>query len=165
MQSVSTCLWFDDQSADAAAFYTSIFPNSRVLETTHYPEGGPRPAGMVLTVRFLLDGTEFNALNGGPQFPFSPAISLVANCDTQEQADSLWERLSAGGGKKGNCGWVTDKFGVSWQIVPRAMIAMLASKDKQAAQRAFMAMMTMTRIDMAAVQRAFDGVTNETEGA
>jgi predicted 3-demethylubiquinone-9 3-methyltransferase (glyoxalase superfamily) len=154
--SVSTCLWFDDQAAGAAAYYVSLFPNSRVLETTHYPEVGPRPAGMVLTVSFVLDGTQYEALNGGPQFKFSPAISLVAHCDTQEQADSLWERLSAGG-QKGQCGWVTDKYGVSWQIVPRVMISMLASKDKPAAQRVFMALMKMTRVDIAAAQRAFDG--------
>lgn len=156
MSNVSTCLWFDDKAAEAAAYYCGIFPNSRVLETTHYPEGGPRPAGMVLTVSFLLDGTEYLALNGGPQFEFTPAMSMVAYSNTQAEADSLWERLSTGG-QKGQCGWLIDKYGVSWQIVPRKMIEMLAAKDAKAAARAFMAMMTMSRIDIAVVQRAFDG--------
>ncbi len=131
MQTVSTCLWFDDQAQEAAAFYTSLFPNSRILDTKYYLEGAPRPAGSVLTVQFMLDGTEYLALNGGPHFKFSPAISLVAYCDSQEVADTLWHKLSDGG-QKGQCGWLTDRFGVSWQ------------------------MMKMTQIDMAAVQRAYD---------
>ena len=156
MQNVSTCLWFDDQAEEAANFYVSLFPNSRILETKRYHEGGPQPAGTVLTVQFMLDGTEYVALNGGPHFTFSPATSLIAYCDSQDQTDNLWETLSAGG-VKGQCGWVTDKFGLSWQIVPRMLLDLLNTSDEAASQRAFSAMLKMTRLDIAVLQRAYDG--------
>ena len=154
MQTVSTCLWFDDQAQEAAAFYTSLFPNSRIIDTKYYLEGTPRPAGSVLTVRFTLDGTEVLALNGGPTFKFSPAVSLVAYCDSQAEVDTLWQRLCEGG-QPSQCGWLTDKYGVSWQVVPRAMLELLNTADSAASQRAFAALMTMTKLDLAALQRAY----------
>lgn len=156
MQNISTCLWFDHQAEEAVAFYTGIFPDSRILETKYYLEGTPKPAGSVLTIRFVLDGVEYVALNGGPLFTFSPAISLVAYCDTQEEIDRLWERLLAGG-RESRCGWLDDRFGVSWQIVPRPFLALLNTDDTAASQRAMAAMMTMTKLDIAALQRAYAG--------
>ena len=156
MQTLSTCLWFDNQAEEAAAFYTSLFPNSQILRTTYYLEGTPRTAGSVLTVQFTLDGTEYLALNGGPGFSFSPAVSMVAYCDTQEEVDRLWNRL-AEGGQHGQCGWLTDRFGVSWQVVPRQLLALLNTPDRAASQRAFAAMRTMTKLDIVALQRAYAG--------
>jgi predicted 3-demethylubiquinone-9 3-methyltransferase (glyoxalase superfamily) len=156
MQNLSTCLWFDTQAAEAAAFYVSLFPNSSILDTKYYLEGAPLPAGSVLTVQFMLNGAEFMALNGGPHFKFSPAVSLVANCNTQEEVDTLWRKLTEGG-QGGQCGWLTDKYGVSWQIVPRAMIKLLNTADSAASQRAFSALMKMTKLDIAALQKAYDG--------
>jgi predicted 3-demethylubiquinone-9 3-methyltransferase (glyoxalase superfamily) len=158
MQTVSTCLWFDDKALEAAAFYTSLFPNSRILDTQYYLEKAPRPAGSVLTVKFCLDGTEYVALNGGPQFPFTPAMSLVAYCCSQLEVDRLWKSLAVGG-KKGQGGWLTDRFGVSWQVVPRALLELLNTGNSAASQRTFSAMMGMTRLDLAALQRAYDNVT------
>jgi predicted 3-demethylubiquinone-9 3-methyltransferase (glyoxalase superfamily) len=155
MQKVSPCLWFDSQAEEAAKFYVSVFPNSRILGTTHYLEGAPRPAGSVLVMRFCLDGEEFSAINGGPQFTFSPAISFVARCATQAEVDHLWERLCEGG-QAGQCGWLTDRYGVSWQIVPDILMEMINGTDKAAAQRAFSALMTMRKLDIAALQRAYD---------
>ncbi len=129
MQNISTCLWFDDKAEEAAAFYVSVFPNSRILDTRHFVEGSPRPAGSVMTVQFTLDGRELVALNGGPNVKFSPAMSLVAYCDTQEEVDTLWRKLCAGG-QEGQCGWLTDKYGVSWQIVPRGA-AQVAGHGRQ----------------------------------
>jgi predicted 3-demethylubiquinone-9 3-methyltransferase (glyoxalase superfamily) len=154
MQKVSTCLWFGNQAQEAAAFYVSLFPNSCIVDTKYYLEGAPRPAGSVLSVQFTLDGTEYVALNGGPHFKFSPAISLVANCDTQEEVDTLWRKLSEGG-QEGQCGWLTDKYGVSWQVVPRALLKLLNTADNAASQRAVSAMMKMTKLDIAALQRAY----------
>jgi predicted 3-demethylubiquinone-9 3-methyltransferase (glyoxalase superfamily) len=156
MQPVSTCLWFDNESLEAAEFYVSLFPNSRIVEVSHYLEGTPRPTSDVLTVLFVLNGTELMALNGGPYHKPTPAMSLVANCDTQEEIDTLWQKLSEGG-QEVECGWVTDRFGVSWQVVPRAFFKMLTSDDKAAAQRAFSAMMTMKKLDLAALERAYRG--------
>jgi predicted 3-demethylubiquinone-9 3-methyltransferase (glyoxalase superfamily) len=154
MQNVSTCLWFDNQAQEAAAFYVSVFPNSRIVDTKHYVEGSPRPAGSVMTVQFTLDGAEYVALNGGPLFKFSPAISLVAYCDTQEEVDTLWRKLSEGG-QEAQCGWLTDKYGVSWQVVPRALLKLLNTADNAASQRAVAAMMKMTKLNIAALQRAY----------
>ena len=154
MQSVSTCLWFDDQAQQAAILYTSLFPNSKIVDTKYYLEGTPKPAGSVLTVQFSLDGTEYLALNGGPHFKFSPAISLVAYCDTQERVDTLWRSLSEGG-QEGQCGWLTDRYGVSWQVVPQSLLELLNTSNTAASQRAFDAMMKMGKIDIAAVQRAY----------
>ena len=156
MQNLCTCLWFDDRAEQAAKFYVSVFPNSKILDIKYYLEGMPKPAGSVLTVSFSLDGVEYLALNGGPHYQFSPATSLVAYCDTQQQVDTLWEKLSAGG-KLSRCGWLDDQFGVTWQIVPRKMIEFLNTDDKAASQRAMNAMMQMVKLDIAALQRAYDG--------
>jgi len=155
MQNVSTCLWFDDQAMEAAEYYVSVFPNSRITETKYYLEGAPKPAGAVLTVRFVLDGTEYVALNGGPHFTFNPAVSLVAYCDSQAQVDRLWSRLTDGG-QESQCGWLIDRYGVSWQIVPRPFLALLNTADTAASQRAMAAMMTMKKLDIAALKRAYD---------
>jgi len=156
MQNLSTCLWFDHQAEEAASFYVGIFPNSRIVETIHYLEGMFRPAGTVLTVQFVLDGVEYVAMNAEPLFTFSPAISLVVYCDTQEEIDRLWERL-LDGGRESRCGWLDDRFGVSWQVVPRPFLALLNAGDAAASQRAMAAMMTMTKLDIAALQRAYAG--------
>ena len=156
MQHVSTCLWFNNQAEEAVAFYVSLFPNSGILHTTYYLDGTPTPAGSVLTVQFSLDGTEYLALNGGPAFTFSPAMSMVAYCDTQEEVDRLWAAL-AEGGQHGQCGWLTDRYGVSWQVVPRQLLSLLNTPDRAASQRAFDAMRGMTRLDVGALQRAYDG--------
>lgn len=156
MQTVSTCLWFDTEAEEAAKFYVGIFSNSRIVRISHYLDGMPKPAGSVLTVDFVLDGTEFLALNAGSQFPHSPAMSLVASCRTQAEVDRLWGALGEGG-QPSQCGWLTDKFGVSWQVVPQPVLALLNSPDRAASQRTFAALMTMTKLDMAALQRAYDG--------
>ncbi|PHV10758.1 VOC family protein [Chitinimonas sp. BJB300] len=156
MQSTSTCLWFDNQALEAATFYVSLLPDSRILDTKFYLEGGPQPAGSVLTVQFLLAGTEYLALNGGPHFKFSPAISIVVYCDTQPEIDALWRKLLEGG-QPSQCGWLTDKHGLSWQIVPRPFLKLMNSKDTAASQRAFAAMMQMTKLDIAVLQKAYDG--------
>jgi len=155
MQKISPCLWFDGQAEEAAHFYVSVFKNSRIVRKTRYVEGLPRPAGTVLTVQFILDDEEFVALNGGPQFKFSPAISLVAYCDTQQEVDTLWRKLTEGG-EEGQCGWLTDKYGVSWQVVPRALIEMLTKTDAAASQRAVAAMLNMKKLDISALKRAYE---------
>lgn len=157
MQNVSTCLWFNDQAQHAAEFYVSVFANSRITDTKHYLDGAPKPAGSVLTVQFTLDGTEFMALNGGPEFKHSPAMSLVAYADTQAEVDRLWDALLQQGGQPSQCGWLTDRFGVSWQVVPRPLLKLLNTADRAASQRAFNALMGMTKLDIAALQRAYDG--------
>jgi predicted 3-demethylubiquinone-9 3-methyltransferase (glyoxalase superfamily) len=156
MQKITPFLWFNGEAEDAAKFYVSVFKNSRIVKTNYFLEGSPAKPGSVMTVEFILDGVEFVALNGGPEFKFSPAISFVANCQTQEEVDYLWRELSAGG-QEIQCGWLTDKFGVTWQVTPTALIEMITSSDKPAAQRAFTAMMTMTKFDIAALKRAYDG--------
>jgi len=155
MQRISTCLWFDGQAEAAAAFYVSLFPNSRIVDIKRYLEGSPRPAGSVLTVQFTLDGSEHVALNGGPHFKFSPAVSLIAYCDTQEEVDTLWRRLSEGG-QEGQCGWLTDRYGVSWQVVPRTLLRLIDTSDRAASQRAMAAMLKMTKLDIAVMQQAYD---------
>jgi predicted 3-demethylubiquinone-9 3-methyltransferase (glyoxalase superfamily) len=155
-QKITPCLWFDDQAEEAVAFYVSVFPHARILEVTHFGEAGPRPAGMVLTVSFGLEGQEYMALNGGPQYSFTPAISLVVSCESQEEVDDLWAKLTAGG-QEVQCGWLTDRFGLSWQIVPRVLDEMLADEDTQKAQRVMAAMLQMIKIDIAALRRAYDG--------
>ena len=157
MQNISTCLWFESAALDAATLYTQLFPNSRIDETTRLPEGGPGPAGSVMAVRFTLDGVEHLALNGARSNGFTTATSLMAHTDSQEETDRLWDGLLAGGGKPSQCGWLTDRFGVSWQVVPRGMIKLLTSGEREKTQRAFNAMMTMTKLDMPAMQRAYDG--------
>jgi predicted 3-demethylubiquinone-9 3-methyltransferase (glyoxalase superfamily) len=156
MQAITPFLWFNGQAEEAAKFYVSVFKNSRIVETNHYLEGSPGTPGTVMTVQFILDGVEFVALNGGTEFTFSPATSFFVNCQTQEEIDRLWRELSAGG-QEIQCGWLTDKFGVTWQIVPATLLDMLSSADKAAAQRTFTAMMGMKKFEMAALQRAYDG--------
>lgn len=156
MQKIGPCLWFDTQAEEAANFYVSVFRNSRIIETNYFLEGAPRPAGSVMTVRFSLDGEEFIALNGGPEFQFSPAVSFVANCADQFEVDRLWAAL-VDGGEEVQCGWLTDKYGVSWQVVPTAIYDMLNSPDRAAAQRAFTAMLGMIKLDVATLRKAYAG--------
>jgi predicted 3-demethylubiquinone-9 3-methyltransferase (glyoxalase superfamily) len=157
MQKIGPCLWFDGKAEEASNFYVSIFKNSRIVNTTRYPEGSPLPAGKVMTVEFILDGQEFLALNGGPQYTFSPAISFVVRCETQEEVDDLWEKLLAGGAEQ-QCGWLTDKFGVSWQIVPNALMRMMSGADADASQRAFAAMLQMKKLNIALLEHAYNNV-------
>jgi predicted 3-demethylubiquinone-9 3-methyltransferase (glyoxalase superfamily) len=157
MQKITTFLWFDGNAEEAANFYVSIFQNSRILNITRCGEAGPGPKGSVLVVTFQLEGQEFIALNGGPQYTFTPAISLLVNCETQAEVDGLWAKLTSGGGKEVQCGWLQDKFGLSWQIVPKAFFELMQDKDPVKSQRVFKAMMQMTKFDIAALQRAYRG--------
>lgn len=149
-------LWFDTQAEEAATFYTSVFKNSRIVGVTHYTEGAPRPAGMVMTVEFELDGQRFVGINGGPEFTFDEAISFQFNCETQDEVDHYWERLSEGG-SEGPCGWLKDKFGLSWQVIPAVLDELLADPDPERAQRAMRAMLGMGKLDIAALKAAADG--------
>lgn len=150
---ITPCLWFDNQAEEAARFYTSVFANSRIGKTLRYGEGAPLPAGTVLTIAFELDGQEFTALNGGPHFKFSPAVSFVVHCRNQQEVDEYWDKL-CDGGKPNQCGWLDDKFGVSWQIVPIVLPEMIADKDSAKAQRVTQAMMKMVKLDIATLERA-----------
>jgi predicted 3-demethylubiquinone-9 3-methyltransferase (glyoxalase superfamily) len=156
-KNLTPCLWFDDQAEAAAEFYTSVFPNSRITRVTRLPEGAPRPAGMVMTVEFELDGKPFMALNGGPEYQHSPALSFVVDCRTQDEVDHYWDRLVAGG-QPVQCGWLTDRFGLSWQVIPSVLIDLMTSSDPARGKRVTEAMHTMTKLDLAALQRAHDGV-------
>jgi predicted 3-demethylubiquinone-9 3-methyltransferase (glyoxalase superfamily) len=156
MQKITPFLWFDGQAEEAANFYVSLFKNSKLGSIARYPEGAPGLAGKVLTVEFELEGLNFVGLNGGPMYTFTPAISLHVDCEAQEEVDALWAKLTAGG-KELRCGWLTDKFGVSWQIIPRLLGQMLKDKDPAKSQRVMQAMMAMIKIDVAALQRAYDG--------
>ena len=150
-------LWFDTEALEAAEFYVSVFPNSEVTNVTHYNEAGPREAGMILTVDFELDGQRVTAINGGPQFHFDEAISLLIDCKDQEEVDYYWAKLSQGG-EEGPCGWVKDRYGLSWQVVPGGMEELLNDPDSERAVRAMTAMLGMTKLDVAALQAAADGV-------
>lgn len=156
MPRITPNLWFDSEGLDAATFYVSVFPNSEITEVTHYPEDAPKP-GSVLTVNFLLDGQEYTAINGGPQFTFDEAISLLINCNDQAEVDHYWDTLTADGGEEGQCGWLKDKYGLSWQVVPEGWEKLVMSDDKDAVQRAVNAMYGMKKLDLAALQAAFDG--------
>lgn len=156
MPNTTPCLWFDTLGEEAATFYTSVFPNSRITDVTRYPEGSPERAGEVLTVAFELDGRPFVALNGGPQFTFSEAVSFQISCDGQDEVDHYWKALSDGG-EEGPCGWLKDQYGLSWQVVPTALPQLLSDPDPGRAQRAWAAMMSMGKIDIDAVRRAADG--------
>jgi predicted 3-demethylubiquinone-9 3-methyltransferase (glyoxalase superfamily) len=156
MQKIVTFLWFDGQAEQAMKHYTSIFRNSRVVTVTRNSESGPGPKGSVLTAVFELEGQQFIALNGGPQFKFNEAISLVVNCETQAEIDDLWEKLSAGG-ERGRCGWLKDKFGLSWQIVPAAIEDMLADKDPAKSSRVLNAVMQMDKLDIRRLKQAYEG--------
>jgi predicted 3-demethylubiquinone-9 3-methyltransferase (glyoxalase superfamily) len=154
MQKIVPFLWFDDKAEEAANFYISVFRNSRIEGITRYGEDGPRPTGMVMTVAFQLDGQKFVALNGGPQFTFSPAISFVVNCETQHEIDALWEKLSEGGETQ-RCGWLKDKYGVSWQIVPADIGKMFQGNDAARSRRVMAALMKMDKLDINALQDAY----------
>jgi predicted 3-demethylubiquinone-9 3-methyltransferase (glyoxalase superfamily) len=153
MQKITPCLWFDTDGEDAAKFYTSVFPNSRIVDVARYGEAGPRPAGTVMTVSFELDGQKFVALNGGPEFTFSEAISFQVSCETQDEVDTFWSTLSEGG-EEGPCGWLKDKFGVSWQIVPTALPELLSDPDQEKAQRVMQAMLSMKKIEIDSLEEA-----------
>ena len=155
MQKITPFLWFDNQAEEAASFYTSIFKNSKVVSVTRYSDVGPGPKGSVMTVAFVLDGQEFVGLNGGPRFKFCEAISFVVNCKTQEEIDDLWEKLSEGG-KKVECGWLKDKYGVSWQIVPTVLSEMLQDKDAERSQRVMKALFQMKKIDIEGLKKAYE---------
>jgi predicted 3-demethylubiquinone-9 3-methyltransferase (glyoxalase superfamily) len=150
-------LWFDTQAEEAADFYTSVFNNSRIVNVTQYTDAGPRPAGMVMTVEFELDGQRFLGINGGPEFTFDEAVSFQIDCETQAEIDYYWGRLSEGG-EEGPCGWLKDRYGLSWQVVPTGMEEMLNDPDPERAQRAMQAMLGMGKIDIAALRIAADGV-------
>ena len=153
MQKITPCLWFDGQAEQAATFYTSIFGDSGILHVARYGKAGPGPEGSVMTVRFELDGQEFVALNGGPEFKFNEAISFQVSCQTQDEVDELWSKLSEGG-EEGPCGWLKDRYGVSWQIVPERLIELLDDPDPETSQRAMRAMLGMSKLDIAALEQA-----------
>lgn len=162
IQRITPCLWFNDQAEAAAAFYTAVFRNSRIVSTSHYGEAGHeihgRPAGSVLTVEFELDGQAFTALNGGPVFKFNEAVSFQVSCASQDEVDYYWERLSAGGDKEAQqCGWLKDKYGVSWQVVPAVLIEMIQDPVYEKSQRVFTAMLQMKKLDIEKLKRAYAG--------
>ena len=156
MPKISPFLWFDNQAEDAANFYTSIFKNSQIVGIARYGEAGPGKKGSVMTVAFQLDGQDFVALNGGPQFQFTPAVSFVVNCKTQEDVDHFWRALSQGG-RTDRCGWLTDKFGLSWQIVPTVLGELLQDKDASKSKRVMEAMLQMDKIDVRKLKQAYEG--------
>ncbi len=157
-QKIVPNLWFDTQAEEAADFYVSVFKDSRVLFKTHYPEGAPREAGMVMTVEFELNGQRFVGINGGREFTFDEAVSFQITCEDQEEIDYYWERLTEGGSES-QCGWLKDRFGLSWQVVPTGMDEVFADPDPERAQRAMQAMLGMVKIDVAELRRAAEGVT------
>ena len=154
MQKITPFLWFDGKAEEAMNFYTSIFKNSKIGRITRYGDAGPGPKGAVMSATFQLDGQEFMALNGGPQFKFTEAISFFVNCETQEEVDELWEKLSDGG-QKSRCGWLKDKYGLSWQIIPSALGKMLGDKDPEKSQRVMKAMLQMDKIDIKGLEQAY----------
>ena len=157
-QKIVPNLWFDTQAEEAAEFYTSVFKNSRIVNVTRYTEAGPREAGMVMTVEWELDGQRFVGINGGPEFTFDEAVSFQITCEDQAEVDYYWDRLSEGG-QEGPCGWLKDRYGLSWQVVPTGMEELFADPDPQRAERAMKAMLGMRKLDIAALQSAADGAT------
>lgn len=157
MQKITPSLWFDGNAEQAAEFYLGIFPNSRIVSTARYPENSPGEAGTVMTVEFELDGCRFVGINGGPQFPFTEAVSFQINCSDQDEVDRYWSALGEGG-EEGPCGWLKDKFGLSWQVVPDGMDEIFSDPDPTRAERGMAAMMTMKKLDIAELRRAADGV-------
>ena len=161
MERITPCLWYDGQAEEAARHYVSIFKNARILGITRYDEAGAQasgqPKGSVMTVQFELDGQEFTALNGGPLFKFTEAVSFMVSCDTQEEVDHYWAKLTEGGGEEVQCGWLKDRFGLSWQVVPKVMMELLMGKDPAKAKRAFAAMLQMKKLDIATLTRAAEG--------
>jgi predicted 3-demethylubiquinone-9 3-methyltransferase (glyoxalase superfamily) len=156
MPRITPNLWFDTESKDAAEFYVSVFPNSQIRNVSYYGEAGPRPAGTVLTVDFVLDGQEFTAINGGPEFTFDEAVSFLINCADQDEVDNYWDKLTEGG-EESQCGWLKDKFGLSWQVVPEDLEKLITDPDKGRAERAMQAMLGMKKLDVAALHAAADG--------
>ena len=156
MQKISPFLWYNDNAEEAVNFYTSIFKNSKILAVARYGEGGPGPKGSVMTINFQIEGQEFIALNGGPHFKFNEAISFSVDCETQEEVDELWEKLSEGG-QKSQCGWLKDKYGLSWQVNPRILGELLSDKDPEKAKRVMEAMLQMEKIDIKTLKQAYDG--------
>jgi predicted 3-demethylubiquinone-9 3-methyltransferase (glyoxalase superfamily) len=156
-QPFTTCLWFDTEGEEAANFYTSVFKDSKIGSISRYNEAGPRPAGTVITVEFELNGQKFLALNGGPEFRFNEAISFQIPCADQDEVDYYWDRLTAGGGEESDCGWLKDKYGLSWQVVPTALFELLSDPDPVKAQRATKAMLSMKKLDIAALRTAHAG--------
>ena len=156
IQKITPFLWFDHQAEEAAAFYTSIFKNSKVLTVTRYGESGPGPKGSAMTVAFELEGQMFTALNGGPNFKFTEAISFVVNCESQDEVDEFWEKLSEGG-QEVQCGWLKDKYGLAWQIVPTAFLQMIQDTDQERKDRVMKAMMQMKKLDLTALEAAYQG--------
>jgi predicted 3-demethylubiquinone-9 3-methyltransferase (glyoxalase superfamily) len=155
-QKITPSLWFDTEAEDAANFYTSVFKNSRIVSVAHYTEGAPRPAGTVMTVEWELDGQRFIGINGGPQFKFDEAISLQISCQDQEEVDYFWEKLTDGG-EEGPCGWLKDRFGLSWQVVPKGMGELFTDPDPERSGRAMQAMLKMKKLDIGELRRAADG--------
>jgi predicted 3-demethylubiquinone-9 3-methyltransferase (glyoxalase superfamily) len=155
VQKITPFLWFDRQAEEAAKFYTSIFPNSKIVKVVRHGEAGPGPAGTAMIVEFQLEGQSFVALNGGPHFKFTEAVSFVANCQTQEEVDNYWEKLSAGGTQV-ECGWLKDKFGLSWQIVPTVLPQLMSDPDPQKTGRVMKAMLKMKKLDIRTLQQAYD---------
>jgi len=156
MPKITPWLWFDTEGQDAAEFYTSVFPNSRITEVTQYGSAGPRPEGTVMTVAFELDGQQLNALNGGPDFKFNEAVSFLVSCKDQEEVDHYWSKLSDGG-EQGPCGWLKDRYGLSWQIIPKALDELLSDPDREKAQRVMQAMLSMGKIEIEGLERAAAG--------
>lgn len=156
-QKITTFLWFDNNAAEAASFYVSVFKNSRILQTSHYGDAGPGPKGSVMMVSFELDGQEFTALNAGPAFKFTEAISLVVHCQTQEEVDYYWNKLTADGGQESDCGWVKDKYGLSWQITPDVLLRLIGDRDTAKADRVMRAMMGMRKIIIEDIEAAAAG--------
>ena len=154
---ISTYLWFDNNAEEAVTFYTSLFPGSKVTSVVRWPEGGPGPAGQVLNMVFELAGRQFMALNGGPRHAFTPAISLFVSCENQAEVDMFWAKLLAHGGREDQCGWLQDRFGLSWQIIPTALMTLLSEPDRAKSARVMQAMMGMRKIDVAALERAHRG--------
>jgi predicted 3-demethylubiquinone-9 3-methyltransferase (glyoxalase superfamily) len=157
MQKVKTCLWFDGLAEEAAEFYTSVFPNSEIVDVSRHGDGGPALPGTAIMVRFRLDGTDMLALNGGSEYRFSEAISLVVDCDTQEEVDHYWTKLTENGGEESMCGWLKDRYGVSWQIVPRALPRLLQDPDSERSRRVIRALFQMRKIDIARLESALAG--------
>jgi predicted 3-demethylubiquinone-9 3-methyltransferase (glyoxalase superfamily) len=157
MQKITPFLWFDDQAEDAAKFYVSIFKNSKLLTVTRYGDGGPRPTGSAMTASFELEGQPFTALNGGPSFRFTEAVSFVVHCDTQQEIDYYWERLREGTNAPGQCGWLKDKYGLSWQVVPRELPQLLGG-DPIRSGRVMQALMAMTKMELPVLKRAYEGI-------
>ena len=157
MPALTTCLWFDSQAEEAAEFYVSLIDNSRITNVSRYGDGAPVPAGTVMVVDFELDGVPYQGLNGGPMFTFSEAVSLVVSTASQEETDRLWNTLTSDGGEESMCGWLKDKYGLSWQIVPTRLGELLAGPDADGAARAMQAMLTMRKLDIAELERAYNG--------